>query len=151
MILFHSILTILISLATLSAPAVDESTDLATIIVQIDNVKTVEGRVLLGLYFPEDDFPHYPKGEYVFEKQTGNTFTYRLENIQPGRYAVSIMDDTNDNDEMDYNFVGLPKEGYGFSNNARPRGFKPPTFEDCAFDVATGETFIQLKMKYWTF
>ena len=60
-----------------------------------------------------------------------STFEYEL---PAGQYAVGIFHDVNLNNKMDNNFLGLPKEQYGFSNNARAL-FGPPSYEDAAFEL----------------
>jgi uncharacterized protein (DUF2141 family) len=57
----------------------------------------------------------------------------RFGDLAPGRYAVRVMHDENGNRKLDTNFVGIPTEGYGFSNN--PRAMRPATFEEARFDV----------------
>ena len=49
-------------------------------------------------------------------------------------YAVGLYLDVNGNNRMDKNFLGMPKEQYGFSNNAKGR-FGPPSFEDASFNL----------------
>ncbi len=56
-----------------------------------------------------------------------------IHGLPQGRYAVKLFHDANDNGELDRNLVGIPTEGYGFSNNAGRRG--PPSFSDAAVDV----------------
>lgn len=53
----------------------------------------------------------------------------------PGRYAFAFYHDADDDNQLDRDMVGIPQEGYGFSNNARP-GMGAPSFESAAFDVA---------------
>ena len=55
--------------------------------------------------------------------------------IPPGTYAIGVYIDENDNEQLDTNFVGMPKEQYGFSNNARAFGI--PKFEAASFVVDT--------------
>ena len=59
------------------------------------------------------------------------TYVYDL---QPDTYAIGIFHDVNLNNKMDNNFFGIPKEQYGFSNNARAL-FGPPDFEAAAFEL----------------
>ena len=55
-----------------------------------------------------------------------------FKNLPRGEYAVSFVHDENDNKKMDTNFLGIPKEDYGCSNNAT--GFMgPPKYEDAKF------------------
>lgn len=51
-----------------------------------------------------------------------------------GDWAVAITQDTNNNDKLDKNMMGIPTEPFAFSNNVRPR-FAPPEFDDCKFTV----------------
>ncbi len=63
--------------------------------------------------------------------------TYR--NIPHGRYAVVIAHDENGNGKIDSNWIGIPKEGYGFSNNVVPL-FSAPGFDSAGFKVARDVT-----------
>lgn len=54
--------------------------------------------------------------------------------LVPGRYAIRLMHDENGNGKLDSNFFGIPKEGWGFSNNPRTMG--PAKWDQAAFDLA---------------
>ena len=54
--------------------------------------------------------------------------------IKPGIYAISAFVDVNDNQQLDSNFLGIPKEPYCFSNNYKPM-FSAPTFNNCAITI----------------
>ncbi len=64
----------------------------------------------------------------------------------PGGYALSIFHDDNDNGEMDDTWIGLPAEGFGFSNN--PRLFGRPRLEQVLFEVPTGDLTINIRLRY---
>jgi uncharacterized protein (DUF2141 family) len=66
--------------------------------------------------------------------RTGATTTVTLEGLAPGRYAVAAFHDADGNGRLSTWPIGLPKEAYGFSRNARAP-FGPPTFEAAAFDL----------------
>ena len=53
--------------------------------------------------------------------------------IPPGIYAIGVYIDENDNEKLDTNFLGIPKEQYGFSNNAKAFGI--PKFEAASFVI----------------
>ncbi len=55
-----------------------------------------------------------------------------LEDLESGSYGFAFMHDENDNERMDTNFLGLPEEGFGFSNDA-PVSFGPPSFDAVRF------------------
>ena len=63
------------------------------------------------------------------------SLTVKLDNLEYGTYAVSMMDDEDANLEMD-KFLGIPREGFGFSQNPRV-GMSVPKFEECSFVVDT--------------
>ena len=65
--------------------------------------------------------------------------------IPDGTYALVLFIDTNKNGKFDKNFIGIPKEQYGFSNNAMGR-LSAPTFEQVKFDVA-GKTIQNIRLK----
>jgi uncharacterized protein (DUF2141 family) len=55
-----------------------------------------------------------------------------FEDIPPGTYAIAVIHDENMNGKLDKNWLGVPTEGYGFSNGAKAI-FGPPSFEDASF------------------
>ncbi len=61
--------------------------------------------------------------------------TVYFKNLLPGRYVVRMFHDENNNQKLDTNFLGIPKEGWGCSNNVKPQ-FGPPKHEDMIFEVA---------------
>ena len=65
---------------------------------------------------------------------TGDVTRVTFDGVPAGRYALMVIHDENGNGTLDTNLVGMPVEGYGFSNN--PRVMRKPTFDEAAFDVA---------------
>lgn len=66
--------------------------------------------------------------------------------LAPGEWAVALTQDTNDNDLLDKNFLGIPTEPYAFSNNVRPR-FAAPKFEECKFMVSQPGLVVSIALK----
>ena len=66
-------------------------------------------------------------------------------NLPYGSYGVSIYHDENSNGEMDKNMMGIPKEAYGFSNNAKGF-FGKPDYKDVKFDLNSAEIQIVIKL-----
>jgi uncharacterized protein (DUF2141 family) len=63
----------------------------------------------------------------------GDSLHVTLRDLPSGRYALRLFHDSNGNGELDRNLLGIPQEGYGFSNDAGARG--PATFDDAAVTV----------------
>jgi len=67
--------------------------------------------------------------------------------IKLGNYAVSVLHDENQNKDLDTNMLGIPKEGYGFSNNVTGV-IGPPSFRKARFHVPARGSSITINMKY---
>ena len=66
---------------------------------------------------------------------------------RPGTYAIAIYHDENNNHHFDRNFLGLPVEGFGFSNDA-PTGLGPPSFAAARITVGPGVQRIAIRLRY---
>ena len=113
-----------------------------TVTVEVRNIET-KGEMHLAIYDDADVFENdngekggAAKGivEGVIEEVGTGTATYSFE-LPNGTYAIGIFVDANYNNEMDRNFFGVPKEQYGFSNDAKG-SFGPPSFKDASFTVS---------------
>ena len=114
--------------------------------VTVQNLKNIKGDILVGLYDNASNFPRKVATGQVI-KITEQEMRVTFPDIKPGNYAVSVLHDENQNKDMDQGRLGIPKEGYGFSNNAT--GFiGPPTFKKARFHVPDGDSSITIKMKY---
>jgi uncharacterized protein (DUF2141 family) len=112
----------------------------ASLKVEITNVKSGKGKLLIGIYKPGGKFTDgKPVASKIIEVDSKSNQTATFD-LAPGRYALALYHDLNSNNVMDKNLVGIPKEPYGFSRDFRPK-FSAPSFEDCAFELpATGKS-----------
>ncbi len=83
--------------------------------------------------------------EGVARKPQGQEEKFRFSDLPPGSYAVMVMHDENDNGKLDSNFMGMPTEGYGFSNN--PQVMRKPTFEEARFELAAEGGAIAIRLR----
>ena len=74
----------------------------------------------------------------------GDALTVTVHDLPDGRYAVKLYHDANGNGQLDTNMVGLPTEGYGFSNNAGAMG--PARFDEAAVQVS-GDAVIDVRVR----
>ena len=77
--------------------------------------------------------------------QAGET-TVSVKGVPAGTWAVLAYQDENGNGELDRNFIGMPKEPYGFSRDARGK-FGPPTFEDAAIEVGEAQATANVRVR----
>ncbi|VXC13799.1 conserved exported hypothetical protein [Flavobacterium sp. 9AF] len=101
--------------------------------VNMSGFKNNKGKVKVGLYNSEKTFL---KATFLSLDSSikNNEAIVVFKNLEKGEYAVSIYHDENNNDEMDKNFMGIPKEDYASSNNAKGT-FGPPKYTDAKFNL----------------
>ena len=85
------------------------------------------------------------KSGYV--KTTGSTAEYTFRDIAAGDYAVFVFHDADNDKKLKTNFVGMPREGMGVSNNAKGH-FGPPKFEDAMFGFKNPGQVITISLVY---
>ena len=124
---------------TLPALAVADS-----LVVNVSGIAPGKGDVRIGVFNGPETFPEgtYYKGVAV----PGDAETMRLEidGLEPGRYAVSVFQDFNGNEVVDKNFIGIPKEPYGFSGSWKSGG---ASFDKAVIEVPEGGTEITINMR----
>jgi len=134
---------------TVPARAADSAADKTTIVVRIENVMP-QGMVRVGLYseklYPDDNAD--PTASADVQADAGETVV-TFKNIPAGTYAIEAYQDLNSNGKMDTGFLGIPKEPYGFSRDARPRLSKPD-FNRVKFDVTPGQNSQTLHLQNTT-
>ena len=102
--------------------------------VRVETVDASGGQLLLAVFDSEAAWKEHktPVAQAHLAAQAG-TQEQRFE-LPPGRYAVSVIHDSNGNSALDTNFIGMPTEQYGYSNNP-PLRMRMATFEECAFTL----------------
>lgn len=125
--LFLTISFLLISITTITAQGT------YTLTINFTGMQSDKGAVYIGLHNQENEFlkKHFKEGIATI---TNKKATFVFENIPQGEYAISSFHDENANNKMDTNFIGIPKEPIGISNNAK--GFMgPPKYKDAKFTI----------------
>lgn len=108
--------------------------------VKVTDVKGKEGIIEFALYKDPEKFPKVGKTYRLLRiENSGNSVSATFTDVPEGKYAVCLYHDKNSNNKCDKNLLGIPTEGYGFSNNKRPV-FSAPSFEDCSFKLVKDKT-----------
>jgi uncharacterized protein (DUF2141 family) len=96
------------------------------------------GNIMVGVYESEATFlkddGHIAEASVPVTDAKEGLITTQFDLPVGKTYAIAAYHDANGNEKLDKNFFGVPKEGYGFSNNARGT-FGPPSFEKVAFQL----------------
>ena len=138
-------LTMLLASAAVAA----ERTPAGTIAVDMRGFRSDRGSMRVSLFASANGYPG--RHELALRAGTGRikdrAAAFRFENIPHGTYAVSVLHDENDNRKMDTNWLGIPKEGGGASNNPKPR-MGPPRFEDAKFVLRAPLLKMAIQIRY---
>jgi uncharacterized protein (DUF2141 family) len=117
--------------------------------VQVTGVRAAKGEMAITLY-PDDAkrflAPHQKMARVRAVAQAPMT-TACFWLPAPGYYAVALYHDENANRDFDRTILGLPAEGFGFSNNP-PTPTALPSFKSVRFKAGEGETRITIRLKY---
>ena len=135
-------------LALGAAPAFAEAPPEA-LRISITGLRSDAGHVRCLVFARADGFPKDPAKASA--RAMSGVKKGRAECVFPGlaagAYAVSFFHDEDDDLELDSNFLGIPKEGYGFGNDARG-SMGPPDFAAAKVTYAGGPQVITLKTEY---
>lgn len=115
----------------------------ATVEVRVTNVAGAKGKVNVAVCDRERFLKQCAYSASV-PARAGETVV-ALRDIPPGTWAVLAYQDENENSQLDRNFIGIPKENYGFSRDAASR-FGPPGFDDAAIEVGDGTTVTRIQL-----
>ncbi|MCD6331973.1 MAG: DUF2141 domain-containing protein [Bacteroidales bacterium] len=113
--------------------------------VDISPVKSLKGVVRIAVYSNPCQYPRNPFRTYNFKKDSVKNRVLHgvINDLPPGKYAFTLLDDKNESGDMDYNLLGIPTEGYGFGNNVRAF-LKAPDYEKCVIRIRPGLNHINL-------
>jgi len=117
--------------------------------VKISGLKSNTGKCILYLYKDKKGFLTDPNNAIstVIVSIKDNKAEGVFKNISSGGYAVSVVHDENANGKLDINFLGIPKEGIGTSNNPKS-SFGAPSFEDSRFNIPTKSNSLNITIRY---
>ncbi|MEM9824027.1 MAG: DUF2141 domain-containing protein [Bacteroidota bacterium] len=114
--------------------------------VKVTNIKKAKGMVRMAAYSPDQKFLGEETSLSINETVTRKGEVILVVNIPFGTYAFSLYHDEDGDGALDSNFLGIPKEPYGFSNNARGV-FGPPKYKSASFEFNEAEQMIEIKVK----
>jgi len=119
-----------------------------TLDISLSNIRNSDGYIYIFVYQYEDQYPYNPFKHYKVSKSKVNNgvLTARISNLPcKDNYVITLIDDENNNEDLD-RWLGIPHEGYGFSNNVKPI-FSMPQFNDLTFDFKQSKK-MKIKLQY---
>jgi uncharacterized protein (DUF2141 family) len=127
-----------------------ESRSCAGIHVAILNIRNSRGTVDCALFDSSDGFPieflHSASNVMVIKVRDSQA-RCDFEDIPAGTYALAVIHDENMNGKLDVDWIGIPTEGYGFSNDAKA-SISAPSFSAASFSYDGESLELTIAMHY---
>ncbi len=122
----------------------------ADLVVEVTDLRNDDGVVRLSLFSSAEGFPgeHERALQRAVVPIRGGKASHTFTGVASGTFAVAFVHDEDNDEKHDRNFMGVPTEGYGCSNNATQR-LGAPRFEDAKFDVGEADVTLALRPRYW--
>jgi uncharacterized protein (DUF2141 family) len=143
--------SLLLALAMTITAATASASSGGRIEAAVSGVSNAPGMVGCALFSSAAGFPlesDKPGVKIMRVAPAGGAAMCVFENVPPGVYAMAVVHDTNGNGRADTNFLGMPTEGVGVSNNVMPRMLSP-TFDANKFSVAAAQvTRLAISLRY---
>ena len=136
-----------LAVAQPGAAEIAEHRNLASLQVTITGLKNTKGVVKLAICPAGSDFPDCKERAVRAASLTiaGGLAHARFSDLPPGTYAIGVFHDANANGRLD-TFLGIPREGFGFSRNP-PFHPRAPRFSEAELEV-TGAAETTIVMRY---
>ncbi|NJM21996.1 MAG: DUF2141 domain-containing protein [Richelia sp. SM1_7_0] len=118
--------------------------DFATLTVTINGIQNQKGQICLKIYENESGFPLSDNSVVKNQctKITGNSLKKEFTDLKKGTYAVAVIDDQNDDTKLDRDFLGIPEEGFGISNNPTVSiKLELPSLKQASFSLSTKSNY----------
>lgn len=138
----------LITSAGLACAAIPASA--GEVVITITDLRSDKGVVRACMTTKQSIFPKCRKDPAAHRTviPAGKAVTIRFPNVAPGDYAIALLHDENNDGEANRALGMMPKEGFGFSRDAKVR-MGPPKFRDAVFKHTDGEQKLTIKMRYF--
>lgn len=137
--------------SALPGPLEAQTTGTATLTVHVTGARNAKGKIRAALFRDGKGFPN--DASQAVHTQAADIDPQTLSaqvvfaDLRAGVYAVSVFHDENVNEKLDKNFMGVPKEGYGASNNPKKK-MGPPNFDGAKFQLSGTEQSVEIKLMY---
>ncbi|WOK09557.1 DUF2141 domain-containing protein [Imperialibacter roseus] len=117
--------------------------------ITVSGLRNDKGQVTMYVFDNAIGFPEErERASQVVSETISNKESVFVLQVTPGDYAVTFLHDENLDGEMQYSWIGMPTEGFGFSNDPRVK-LSAPSFDACRFRVTKDGCALTVKAKYF--
>lgn len=116
--------------------------------IHITGAKSDQGKIRVLIFSKESGFPDHPQQaikNFSLNPQNKSK-TLIVPDLSPGKYAIAVIHDEDNDGKLTTNAVGYPIEKFGFSNNPKIY-FGPPSFEKASFELKSESRRIQINLR----
>ncbi len=121
----------------------------STLTAEVGGLRNRSGQLCFSVFATSQGFP--TNGDRAVQnkcvKVTTRPMKVAFKQLPPGRYAIAVLHDENNDQQANRNFLGVPTEGFGFSRNPTIVA-GPPKFAEAAVLVAGQNTTTQIQLRY---
>jgi uncharacterized protein (DUF2141 family) len=117
----------------------------AQLTIKVFGIEKAVGQICFAVYQTEEDYKESENqflADYISVDSIN--FQYVIKDVPLGTYVISLFHDKDENEELNTNWIGMPREPFGFSNDAKGR-MGPPKFKDASF-VVEGDRVVEINL-----
>ena len=140
---------LIITLGSLIFASTAHAAAASTLTAEVGGLRNRNGQLCFSVFSTSQGFPTNSSNAVQKKcvKVTANRMKVAFKQLSPGRYAIAVLHDENNDRQANRNFLGLPTEGFGFSRNPTIVA-GPPKFAESAVSVAGQNTTTQIQLRY---
>lgn len=112
--------------------------------IEVRDIEEPQGQLYVAIYHSKETFLKKPLAAFRVDVKE-KVLSIPCQGLPAGTYAISLFQDENGNRKLDTGIFGIPKEKYGFSNDAEGV-MGPPSYDKCRFTFA-GDTTMVVHLK----
>lgn len=122
---------------------------LAKLRIEVVDVRASKGNLIFGIFANSAGFPTDSKKASNWQIKPADSKGVAFEcQLPPGKYGASVLHDQNSNGNMDTSMLGIPSEGYGVTNNPKPR-FRQAGFDESIFTLPPEGATLKISIQYF--
>ncbi len=116
--------------------------------IEVSGLRNTQGKVVLGIYDSQEAFPKRGQAiKRIVLELSSTSVSTTVDDLAEGVYALAALHDENNDGKINKNMFGMPKEGYGFSNNVRGK-LGPPPFNKASFELKADALPLKINIAY---
>ena len=140
-------IVLLIDSAGLGGLGIAQAGPTGTLVIRIVGLGSGKAPIRVAVFNAAETWLHDAAASYktILERGSGEP-QWRIQDVPYGEYAVAVFEDKNRDGKVNRNFLGIPSEPYGFSNNARS-SLGPAKWEDAKFVVTRATTELEIVVR----